>query len=102
VPEPRVGAEVDQQVGQQLQPAALDRAGDSSERGQFTNPAQGDGRPGLDVADVGLDGLTDLLVPVSLGIDRRRDAFAEFLDVGPQQLQEALFLAGEVVVEGAL
>jgi len=54
------------------------------------------------VSDVGFDGLANLLVPVGLGIDCRGDALAESFDVGAQQLQEALFLAGEVVVERAL
>ncbi len=54
------------------------------------------------MSDVGLDRLTNLLVPVGLGIDRCRDALAEFLDVGPQQLQKALFFTSELVVERAL
>ena len=54
------------------------------------------------MSDVGLDRLTNLLVPIGFGIDRRGDALAEFLDVGSQQLEEALLLAGELVVERAL
>jgi hypothetical protein len=101
-PEAWAGAEVDQLAGQQLQPAALDGTGDGTERREFTNPAQCDGWPGFDMSDVGLDRLTNLSAPISLGIDRCQDAFAEFLDVVLQQLQEALFLTGELVVEGAL
>ena len=101
-PEPRAGTEVDQQVRQQLQPATLGGASDGSERRELTNPAQGDGRTRLNVSDVGLDGLTNLLVPVGLGIDCGGDVFSEFLDIGAQQLQKAPFLAGELVIERAL
>src|SRR6202041_2600812 len=97
-PESRAGAEVDQQAGQQLQPAALNRAGDGPERGELTNPAQRDGRARLDVSHVGLDGLPDLPAPVGLGVDGRLDAPAEYFDVGGQQFDETFFLAGELVV----
>lgn len=100
-PEPGTGAEVDQQAGQQLQPAALDRSSGRTQRRQLTDPAQRDGRARLDVTDIGLDRLPDLCVPIGVGIDRRRDLRAQFLDVDGQQLEKALFLAREVVVEGA-
>src|ERR1700756_3498109 len=54
------------------------------------------------MSDVGLDGLTNLPMPVGFGVDLCGDAPAELFDVGPQQLEEALFLAVEPVVEGAL
>ena len=75
----------------------LQRPTTAPERGQFADPAQRDRRPGLDVVDIGLDGLADLVLPVRLGIDggldRRRSVL---LVVRPQQLDEALFLAGEL------
>ncbi len=57
---------------------------------------------GFDVADVSLDGLPDLGLPVGCRVDRVADLLAEFLDAGVQQLVETLLLAGELVVERAL
>ena len=89
-------------VDNRCNPRRCERARDGTKRRELTDPAQGEGRAGLDVSDVGLDGVTNLLMPVGFGVDRCGDALAELLDVGPQQLQEALFLAVEPVVEGAL
>src|SRR5690606_4820276 len=62
---------------------------------------QAEVRPRFDVVHVGHHGLADLLGPVGLRIDRRPDR-ADHIDVvGPQQFLEALFLAAELVVEGA-
>ena len=54
------------------------------------------------MADVGLDGLTDLGLPFGVGIDGVANVLAQFSDVGVQQLEKALLLAGELVVERAL
>lgn len=85
-----------------MQTAALDRAGDGAERGKLPDPAQGDGRAGLDVSDVGLDRLTNLRLPVGGRVDRCGDLVAEPFDVRLQELQKAFLLAGELVVERAL
>ena len=54
------------------------------------------------MVDVGLGRLADLVLPVRLGVDRRLDVGDQVLVVSAQQLDQALFLAGELLVEGAL
>ena len=60
------------------------------------------GGPPGDVVDVCADGATDLGVPLRIGIDGGLDRGDQCFVVGPQQLDEAFFLACEFAVEGAL
>jgi hypothetical protein len=69
---------------------------------QLADPAQRHRGVGVDGADVGAHRLTDLLLPVGVGIGRRAHGLDELLVVGRQQVDEALLFGGEVVVEGAL
>ncbi len=100
--EPRAAAQPDQQTGQQVHAATLvwPRCGGFHRR-QLADPAPCDRRLGLDVADVGLDGLTNLGLPVRIWIDGGANVLAQLSDVGVQQLEKALLLAGELVVERA-
>ena len=69
---------------------------------RLADPAQRDRRPRLDVVDVGFGRLTDLVLPIRLGIDGRPDVGDQVFVVPAQQFDQALFLAGELLVEGAL
>ena len=71
-------------------------------RGCLADPAQRDRGPRPDVVDVGVGRLADLVLPVRLGVDRRLDVGDQVVVVSAQQLDQALFLAGELLVEGAL
>ena len=79
-------------------------------RGWATAPSAGSSRIQLsviagsrvDVVDVRVDRLADLDLPVRLRVDGIADVGDQGLVVPPQQLDQALFLAGELLVEGAL
>jgi hypothetical protein len=78
---------------------AVQRTGGGAERGGFADPAERDRRTRRDVIDIGDGGLTDLLVPVRLAVDGRDDVGDQVLIVPAQQLDQALLLAGELLVE---
>src|SRR6202011_5079706 len=69
---------------------------------QFADPAQYDRGPRLDHVDVCTDRLPNLVVPERLRVDRGHDLPDHLLVGGAQQLDEALLLAAELLIEGAL
>ena len=80
----------------------IQRQGRRAERRRLADPAQRDGGPRRDVVDVGAGRLADLLLPIGLGIDGRPDIGDQVFVVSAEHFDQALFLAGELLVEGAL
>src|ERR1700730_15035741 len=101
---PEAGAvgEADKHVSERHHGEAIQGPGHGPERGRLADPAQRDRRARPDVVDIGLGRLTDLVSPLRLGIDGRLDVGDQVLVVSAQQLDKTLFLAGELLVEGAL
>ena len=54
------------------------------------------------MADIGFHGLANLSLPLRVRIDSGANLLRQVLDIGLQQLEKALLLAGELVVERAL
>ena len=73
-----------------------------AQRGSFPDPAQRDGGTRVDVSDVGADGLMDLQLPVRFGVHGGLDGGDQVCVVPAEQLDQAVFLAGELLVERAL
>ena len=94
-------AEIDQHVGQMLHGQPMQGLGHHAHCGKLADPAQRDRGPRLDVVYVRDDRLPDLDMPVRIRVDGITDVGDQVLVVPPQQLDQALFLAGELLVEGA-
>ena len=94
-------ANIHEQVGERLHGPSLHLQADQAEGRHLADPAQRHGRLGRRAVHVGEHGRADLVRPGRRRVNRGRDAVPQFRVHHVQQRDVALFLAGELGVEGA-